>query len=454
MMTFLAQELIRKKRDGHQLTSQEIAYIVTGITSGELTDAQLGAFSMATFLRGMTTRERLDLTREMTYSGTVLEWQDLQLNGPVLDKHSTGGVGDKVSLMLAPIVAACGGYVPMVSGRGLGHTGGTLDKLDSIPGYNSQPDQQLFQQVVQSVGCAIIGQTTELAPADQRFYATRDVTGTVESIDLITASILSKKMASNLDVLVMDVKTGKGAFAADLSMARALAQSISEVATSAGIATRCLITDMNQVLGHSVGNAVEVQECVDFLRTNHSIPTDMRLRQLTLELAAWMLRLGQLYPDLDQARAAAQQALDSGAAAEVFSRMITALGGPVDFIDRSAHYLPQAASQHDIIAPRSGYVGEMAVRDIGITMVSLKAGRHKASDTIDPSVGLSRVVQRGDYIEQGQPLARLHYTDHDTLAIAQDSIINAIKLTEQQPEVMPLIIDRVGGNTQQQQEHT
>lgn len=301
---FLPQELIRKKRDGLILSDPEIEFLVKGISDNSLTDAQLGAFAMAVYQCGMTMDERVSLTTYMMNSGDTLQWQDLNLDGPVVDKHSTGGVGDKISLMLAPIVAACGGYVPMISGRGLGHTGGTLDKLESIPGYNGTPENNKFQSLVKEVGCAIIGQTANLAPADQRFYATRDVTATVESIDLITASILSKKLASGLDALVMDIKTGNGAFAANYEMAKELAQSIADVSGSAGVPTNCLITDMSQVLGHSVGNATEVSECINFLVEPDN--ANQRLMGLTLELASHMLLLSGIESDLVSAKKKSQ----------------------------------------------------------------------------------------------------------------------------------------------------
>ncbi|MBT3456921.1 MAG: thymidine phosphorylase, partial [Thiotrichales bacterium] len=334
---FLPQELIRKKRDGASLNDAEIGFLVQGISDGSLTDAQLGAFAMAVFKCGMSMNERVDLTRHMMNSGDTLQWSQLELDGPVVDKHSTGGVGDKISLMLAPIVAACGGYVPMISGRGLGHTGGTLDKLESIPGYDGTPNNSKFQSLVKKVGCAIIGQTANLAPADQRFYATRDVTATVESIDLITASILSKKLASGLDALVMDIKTGNGAFAADYKMAQELAQSIANVSNQSGVPTSCLITDMNQVLGHSVGNATEVIECLDFLVNPKDAST--RLITLTIELSAYMLQLSGLEKDLDIARKKSQDALNSGQAASIFGKMIYELGGPIDLLEKPNKHL-------------------------------------------------------------------------------------------------------------------
>lgn len=436
-MTYLPQELIRKKRDGLVLSDAEIVFMVQGITSGQLSDAQLGAFAMAVFQRGMTMPERVTLTQQMMCSGKVLNWQNMDLDGPVVDKHSTGGVGDKVSLMLGPIVAACGAYVPMISGRGLGHTGGTLDKFDSIPGYDAHPDEQSFKSLVKQVGCAIIGQTAELAPADQRLYATRDVTATVESIDLITASILSKKLAASLDALVMDVKTGNGAFAAEMSMAQVLSQSISQVATGAGVPTRCLITDMNQVLGRSVGNAVEMMECIEFLL--NPAQADERLVDLTLELAAHMLDLSGVADNLNDAKDKASAALNQGRAAQVFARMVAGLGGPQDLLEKPQHYLPQAPIVKPILASHSGYVCAMDVRAIGLSLVTLKAGRSKADDAIDYAVGLSGMVQIGDYIEQGQPLAVAHVRNDNQLALINQELVNLIQLEPDAPRLEPLV---------------
>ena len=436
-MTYLPQELIRKKRDGLVLNNAEITFMVQGITSGQLSDAQLGAFAMAVFQQGMTMPERITLTQQMTCSGKVLNWQNMDLNGPLVDKHSTGGVGDKVSLMLGPIVAACGGYVPMISGRGLGHTGGTLDKFDSIPGYNAHPDEHSFKSLVKQVGCAIIGQTAELAPADQRLYATRDVTATVESIDLITASILSKKLAASLNVLVMDVKTGNGAFAAEMSMAQVLSQSISQVATGAGVPTRCLITDMNQVLGRSVGNAVEMAECIEFLL--NPAQADERLVDLTLDLAAHMLELSGVADNLDDARDKASAALNQGRAAQVFARMVAGLGGPKDLLEKPKHYLPQAPIIKPIFALHSGYVSAMDARAIGLSLVSLKAGRSKADDAIDYAVGFTNMVQIGDYIEQGQALAVAHIRNDNQLTSVNAELVNLIHLSPDAPVLKALV---------------
>ena len=435
--TFLPQEIIRKKRDGLALNDAEITFMVKGITSGQLSDVQLGAFAMAVYQRGMTMAERITLTQQMMYSGNVLNWQQMDLNGPIVDKHSTGGVGDKVSLMLGPIVAACGAYVPMISGRGLGHTGGTLDKFDSIPGYNAYPSEQVFKALVKRVGCAIIGQTDQLAPADQRMYATRDVTATVESIDLITSSILSKKLAAGLDALVMDVKTGNGAFAAKMSMAQELSQSISHVATGAGVPTRCLITDMNQVLGKSVGNAVEMAECIDFLCNPQQ--AEPRLLELTIELAAHMLDISGAADTLDAARDKARDALNKGHAAQVFAKMVEGLGGPADLLEKPTLYLPQAPIVKPILAPLSGYVSAMDVRAIGMSMVSLKAGRSKAEDPIDYAVGLSNMVQMNDYVEQGQPIALAHVRSDDQLSMLNQQILKTIQLSPKACKTQALV---------------
>ena len=320
----LPQEIIRKKRDGHELSGEEIAFIAHGITDNSLSEGQVAAFAMAVFFRGMTTPERVAMTLGLVRSGVILDWNDLDLPGPIIDKHSSGGVGDKVSLMLAPIVAACGAFVPMISGRGLGHTGGTLDKLSAISGYDVQPDVATFRRVVREVGCAIIGQTDNLAPADRRLYGVRDVTATVESIPLIVSSILSKKVAAGLDGLVMDVKCGSGAFCDTEAMARDLAESLVAVANQAGLSTTALITDMDQVLGRDVGNALEVMETVAYLTGEGT--RDPRLHEVVMALAGEMLALGDLAPSVAAGRARAEAALDDGRAAEKFARMVCGAG--------------------------------------------------------------------------------------------------------------------------------
>jgi len=437
---FLPQELIRKKRDGASLNDAEIGFLVQGISDGSLTDAQLGAFAMAVFKCGMSMNERVDLTRHMMNSGDTLQWSQLELDGPVVDKHSTGGVGDKISLMLAPIVAACGGYVPMISGRGLGHTGGTLDKLESIPGYDGTPNNSKFQSLVKKVGCAIIGQTANLAPADQRFYATRDVTATVESIDLITASILSKKLASGLDALVMDIKTGNGAFAADYKMAQELAQSIANVSNQSGVPTSCLITDMNQVLGHSVGNATEVTECLDFLVNPKDANT--RLITLTIELSAYMLQLSGLEKDLDIARKKSQDALNSGQAASIFGKMIYELGGPIDLLEKPNKHLNPMPIISPVKSKASGYISEIDVRAVGLSMIHLKAGRTKSTDPIDHGVGLSEIVSVGQWVSKGDTLAMTHCRDKDQISYLEKTLPSLITLNDNQI-TSPVLIHEV-----------
>lgn len=437
----LPQEIVRRKRDGEELTPEEIAFVVHGIADGSLSEGQIAAFAMAVFFRGMTMPERIALTREMTASGRVIDWSCLQLPGPVLDKHSSGGVGDKVSLMLAPIVAACGGFVPMISGRGLGHTGGTLDKLSAIPGYGTNPDIPLFQKVVKEVGCAIIGQTDDLAPADRRFYAIRDVTGTVESIALITTSILSKKLAAGLGGLVMDVKAGSGAFATERSMARELAESIVTVANSAGLPTTALITDMDQVLGHAAGNAVEVAETVAYL--THPPSRDARLHEVVIALAAEMLVIGKLAATMDEGRQKAEAALDSGRAAEIFERMVAALGGPKDFLSNAQQYLPTAPIVRPCPAPKSGFVTQMDTRAVGVAVIGLGGGRRKTSDGIDLSVGLTHILPVGRAVAAGEPLAMVHAADAGAAERAIAELQRVIQIEAVAPPLRPVIFDRV-----------
>ncbi len=402
----LAQEVIRAKRDGRALDAAQIDSFVRGLVDGSWSEGQIAALAMAVFLRGMGRDEAVALTRAMMHSGRVLGWPDMP--GPVLDKHSSGGVGDKISLMLAPLVAACGGYVPMIAGRGLGHTGGTVDKLEAIPGYRTMPAADEFDRIVRTLGCAIIGQTPDLAPADKRLYAIRDVTATVESVPLITASILSKKLASGLQGLAMDIKCGNGAFADTPEMARQLAESIVAVAAGAGLKTRALVTDMNQVLGHEVGNSLELLGAIDYLRGN---AREARTHELTLALGAQMLIIGGLAADEAQARAKLQSALDSGAAAERFARMVVALGGPSDLMERPAAYLAAAPVVLPVPALRAGRLAAMKTRDIGMIIVELGGGRRQPGDAIDHRVGFSAMRQLGDVLAVGEPLAMVHAAD-------------------------------------------
>jgi len=440
----LPQEIIRAKRDGRALTGEEIAEFIAGLTSGAVGEGQIAAFAMAVFFRGMNIDERVHLTRAMMRSGEALDWSSADLPGPILDKHSTGGIGDNVSLMLAPMLAACGAFVPMISGRGLGHTGGTLDKLDSIPGYLTQPDIARFRAVVAEAGCAIIGQTAELAPADKRLYAIRDVTATVESIGLITASILSKKLAAGLQGLVMDVKTGSGAFMPTLEGARELAESIADVATAAGLPTIALITDMNQPLASAAGNAVEVQNAVDYLNGTW----DARLHEVTLSLGAELLALSGLAPDVAAGRAALERSLASGAAAERFEQMIAALGGPRDFLRRAPALLPVAPIVRPVAAKRAGYVTAIDARSIGLAVVELGGGRARASDPIDPAVGLTRLAGIGAEVSADAPIAFLHARDEAGAAKAVARLRAAYRIGEAPPPgVAPVVARIVGAGT-------
>jgi thymidine phosphorylase len=427
----LASEVIRRKRDGRALTAEEIGFLVSGITDGSLSDAQVGALAMAMFLRGMEKDERVALTSAMTRSGEVLEWD---LDRPVLDKHSTGGVGDKVSLMLAPIVAACGGAVPMISGRGLGHTGGTLDKLDSVPGYVSTPDVELLRKVVADAGCAIVGQTAEVAPADRRLYAIRDATGTVESLPLIVASILSKKLAAGLDALVMDVKFGSGAFMAEREAADELARALVEVAGGAGLPTVALLTDMNEVLGTTAGNAVEVREAIDYLTGTR----EPRLHEVTMALAASLIEQGGLAED---GRAAAEQALDSGAAAERFAAMVAALGGPADFVERPD--LPTAPVTRAAAPERPGIVTAMDCRAVGLVVTGLGGNRRREDDVIDPAVGLTEVAPVGAEVGPDRPLAVVHGATEDAADEAAAGLRAAITVGDEPPAGRPVIAGRI-----------
>ena len=379
-----------------------------GLADESFSEGQVAALAMAVFLNGMTRDEAVELTLAMRDSGDVLAWPEI--DRPVADKHSTGGVGDNVSLMLAPIVAACGVAVPMISGRGLGHTGGTLDKMDSIPGYRTTPSSEVFRRTVARAGCAIIGQTGNLAPADRRFYAIRDVTGTVESIPLITASILSKKLAAGLQALVLDVKCGNGAFMADPENAMALARSLVDVANAAGLPTTALVTDMSQPLASAAGNALEVLNAIDFLTGRHR---DQRLEEVTLALAGEMLLSTGRADRPDDAAAAADEALSSGRAAETFQEMVRELGGPGDLIEEPGRHLPEAPVQRTVEAPVAGVLQACRTRDLGIAVVELGGGRRKPSDAVDHAVGLSGLKRLGTRVEKGEPLAVVHARDED-----------------------------------------
>ena len=434
----LPQEIIRAKRDRQVLSAEQIKAFVRGITDGSVSEGQIAAFGMAVYFNGMTRDEAVALTTAMQYSGDVLEWRDL--DGPVVDKHSTGGVGDNVSLMLAPIVAACGAYVPMISGRGLGHTGGTLDKMDAIPGYQSYPDKALFDKVVRDCGCAIIGPTGDLAPADKRFYAVRDVTATVESIPLITASILSKKLASGIGGLVLDVKTGSGAFMPTFEASQALAQSLVQVANGAGLPTSALITDMNEPLADCAGNAVEVRNAVDFLT---GAKRQSRLAEVVLNFAAHMLVTAGLAQTVADGLAKAQTALDNGRAAEKFGRMISGLGGPADFVERATHYLPVAPLKVQVCAERDGYISAIDTRAVGMSVVALGGGRLRPQDQIDPSVGVTNILPLGSEVKAGDVLALVHAQTQDKAEQVVQMVQQAMMRSDTKPVLNPVIYEAV-----------
>jgi len=435
----LPQEIIRRKRDGGTLTGEEIAAFIEGLSKETISEGQVAAFAMAVFFKGMTPDEIVALTLAMRDSGDVLSWAGA--GKPVADKHSTGGVGDNVSLMLAPIVAACGLAVPMISGRGLGHTGGTLDKLQSIPGYDVMPDNTVFRRTVDRAGCAIIGQTGDLAPADKRLYAIRDVTATVESIPLITASILSKKLAAGLESLVLDVKVGNGAFMAKSEDAEALARSLVRVANGAGVKTTALLTDMNEPLADCAGNAIEVQNAVDFLKGQKS---GTRLEEVTLALGAEMLVNAGVATDTAGALARCSEALASGKAAEIFGRMVSELGGPSDFMDKAESYLPRAKVEVAVLAEQDGYLSACDTRGLGLAVVALGGGRQRPSDTIDHGVGLSGFKPLGTMVAKGEPIAFVQANDESAAKQAAKTVAECYRISETKPEAMPVIGLRIG----------
>jgi thymidine phosphorylase len=426
----LAQELIRRKRDGGELAAHELEWLVRGITDGAVSDAQVGALAMAVVLRGMTAAERVAFTGAMARSGDVLDWDDL--DRPVLDKHSTGGVGDKVSLLLAPVVAACGGAVPMVSGRGLGHTGGTRDKLEAIPGYDTTPDRDRLRATVARVGCAIVGHAAGLAPADRRLYAIRDATATVESIPLLVSSILAKKLAAGVDALVMDVKVGSGAFLPENARARELAQAIVEVARGNGLPTVALLTDMDRVLGRTAGNAIEVREAIDHLT---GAARDERLVAVTLALAREMLRLGGLGGD-------PARALESGAAAERFAAMVAELGGPADLLEHPDDHLRRAPVVLAAEPERTGVVTAVDVRAVGLAVVGLGGGRRREDEGIDHAVGLSGVAAPGERVGPAErPLALVHAHDEPAAHRAVAELRAALAVGDEPPADVPAVIE-------------
>ena len=431
-----ARAIIAKLRRKVTPSADELAWFANGLANGAVSDAQAGAFAMAVCLNGLGEAGRVALTTAMRDSGEVLTWD---LPGPVLDKHSTGGVGDCVSLLLAPALAACGVFVPMISGRGLGHTGGTLDKMEAIPGVKTQVSEAKLREVTLNAGCAIVGATGTIAPADRRLYAIRDVTGTVESIDLITASILSKKLAAGLQGLVLDVKTGSGAFMKTENDARALAQALVSTANGAGCPTAAFITDMDEPLCASLGNAVEVAICMEVLAGNRLAAP--RLTDLTIALAGRLLALnGEAEGEAEEKIATA---LSSGRAMEHFCAMVAALGGPPDMAEDWRTHLPQARVIGDVVAREAGFIAAMDGEALGLAVVAMGGGRRVETDRIDPSVGLTDVVGLGQRVERGQPIATIHARDEDSAEAAARAVLAAVTIGDA-PQVKPLIRDRIG----------
>ena len=434
----LFTDIIRTKRDGGELSHEQIRFFVDGLADESLPAEQVSSLAMAVFLNGMTFEEAATLTIGMSQSGAVLDWSDAGLDGPVVDKHSTGGVGDKVSFLLAPIAAACGCYVPMISGRGLGHTGGTTDKAEAIPGYTTAPDFETFKRVVRSVGCAVIGQTADLAPADRRLYAIRDVTATVESIPLITASILAKKIAAGLDALVMDVKVGTGAFMPTYEKSVELAKSIIATAAKADLRTSAVLTDMNEVLGTTAGNALEIAESMAYLRNDYR---DSRLDEVVMALCAEMLLVTGIEDDLDRAHARCDEAVTSGRAAERFDEMCVALGGPADFVASCDEHLAKAPVTRAVHA--SGYLAAVDVRAVGNAIIELGGGRRKVGEALDLSVGFEKVARIGTLLDNETPLAIVHAASEDDAKSAERLLLDACTRRDEPPEERPVICERV-----------
>lgn len=431
-----ARAIIAALRRGETPDAQALAWFAQGLADMRVTDAQAGAFAMAVCLRGLDEPGRVALTTAMRDSGETLEWD---LPGPVLDKHSTGGVGDCVSLVLAPALAACGAYVPMISGRGLGHTGGTLDKMESIPGLSTQVDEARFRAIVGSAGCAIVSANADIAPADRRLYAVRDVTATVESLDLITASILSKKLAAGLDGLVLDVKLGTGAFMKNIDEARGLAQALVRTANQAGCPTTALITNMDAPLAPALGNALEVSEVMAVLTAGKR----GALYDLSLSLGAQLMSSAGQANSEGSARESLSDAIASGAAAEHFGKMVAQMGGPVGFVDTPERFLPEAPVIRQVLAPRSGYVTAIDGEALGLAVVALGGGRQVESDLVDPAVGLSEVAGLGVKVTKGQPLASVHAAREGQADRAAQAVIAALQIGDAAPAKGPLVHEEI-----------
>lgn len=429
---FIPQEFIKKKRDNKELSKDEINEFIKGVSDGSVSNEHISAFAMAVYFNDMNLDEKTNLTLAMKNSGNTLTWD---LNGPIVDKHSTGGVGDVVSLMLGPLLAACGAYVPMISGRGLGHTGGTLDKLESIPNYNVLPKDSLFKSIVKDIGVAIIGQTSSLAPADKRIYSIRDVTATVESVAMISASILAKKLAEGLDTLVMDVKVGSGAFMPTYELSKELAQSITQISNNAGVKTVSILSDMNQCLAYNAGNALEVKEAIQYLQNSRKNP---RLHKVTMVLSSYALINSNLAKDEKDANSKLEYALSSGRALEIFEKMVYALGGPIDFCQKYDKYLQKSKFIKPIYAPKEGVVVAIDTIALGMSVVGLGGGRIHSNDIIDHSVGLENVISLGENVNKDSILLTVHAKTENDYEEAKKRILNAIKIGSAKPKIQEI----------------
>ena len=437
MKNFNAQAILAKVRNKSSLSRDEMVWFAKGLSDGKVTDAQAGAFSMAVALNGLGSQQaRTDWTLAMRDSGKILSWE---VGSPVLDKHSTGGIGDCVSLILAPLLASIGVCVPMISGRGLGHTGGTLDKLESIPGVKVMHSEERLVEIIESCGCIIAGANENIAPADRRLYAVRDVTSTVDSLDLITASILSKKLASGLDGLVLDIKCGSGAFMADLNQATELAKALVKTANEAGCATTALITDMNQPLAPAMGNALEIVEVMRVL----SGETVGRLRSITVSLGAEILKAQKIYNNISQATNELERNLNSGAALKKFSEMISQMGGPINFGQDFNRYLPEATAVIEVFAPEAGYLAQWDGRSLGNIVVKLGGGRLVETDQVDHAVGFSEIASIGTKLSKGSPILKIHATRIDHAEEAKRQVLAAFKLSDSAPKETELVLKRI-----------
>jgi pyrimidine-nucleoside phosphorylase len=434
------QDVIRRKRDRQELSREEIASFVRGVVRGDWADYQVSALLMAVFLNGMTDHERHALTEEMLHSGEVLDFSDI--DRPKVDKHSTGGVGDKTSLILAPLAAACGVCVPMISGRGLGHTGGTLDKLEAIPGYRVNLSLAEFRALLKQTGYAMTGQTAELAPADKKIYALRDATATIEAIPLIVASIMSKKLAAGLDALVLDVKTGTGAFMRETEDSIELARALVATGNSCGVRTEALITDMNQPLGSAVGNALETKECIDILRGEVDDYTRPVL-DLSVELAARMVALANIEPSLEEARLRVLKAFESGAALELFRENVEAQGGDPRVCDNPASLMPLTPHVVEVESPRTGFVTRVDAAEIGFAVGAIGGGRARVEDRVDPAVGYLAQAKIGDHLKEGSPLGVIYCRNEAQAAEAATRIRDSYTIDDRATEALPALIKEV-----------